>query len=274
MASIPEHPDCTLSEAMAAILLEAASEAVLPRFQRLTAREVEEKSPGELVTIADREAERIIARGLAPLYPDARFVGEEICAQDPSLLENLDEGAVWIVDPIDGTGNYAAGRTPFALMAALLVDGEILASAILDPVAGRVARAERVAGAFLDGQRLTATVTAPDIGALKGIVSGFARPRDMEDRVTALTDRVAEVAPTKRCAGHEYPLVATGAFDFALYWRTLVWDHAAGVLLLRESGGVAAHIDGTPYHPGRSGGGLLIARNQAIWNAVAAVLRQ
>ena len=154
-----------LSEAVGAVLLEAASEVVLPRFNRLTDRDVEEKSPGEPVTIADREAERIIARGLAPIRPDARFVGEEICAQDQSLLENLEQGAVWIVDPIDGTGNYAAGRTPFAMMAALLLDGEIAASAIVDPVANRVALAERGAGASIDGARVARSLRVERAGA-------------------------------------------------------------------------------------------------------------
>lgn len=263
----------TLSEAIGAVLLEAATEVVLPRFRRLTDCEVEEKSPGEPVTIADREAERIIARGLAPIHPEARFVGEEICAQEPSLLENVDKGAVWIVDPIDGTGNYAAGRTPFALMAALLVDGDIVASAIVDPVGKRVALAERGAGAYLNGERVTPDETPPDLAALRGMVSALNRPAKMADRIAALTDHVAEVIPTARCAGHEYPLVATAACDFALYWRTLAWDHAPGVLFLEEAGGVAAHLDGTPYHPARPGGGLLIARSRAVGDAVAAIVR-
>jgi fructose-1,6-bisphosphatase/inositol monophosphatase family enzyme len=262
----------SLSDAIAAVLREAAAEAVMPRFQRLAAAEIEEKSPGDLVTIADRKAEAIIARGLAAIRPDARFVGEEACARDPALLRELDSGSVWIVDPIDGTGNYAAGRHPFALMAALVERGEIVASCILDPVDDRLTAAERGAGTWQNGVRIAGAAGSPGLAALSGIVSGFARPPQFEPRVAALAAQVAEVVPTRRCAGDEYPLVATGARHFALYWRTLVWDHAPGVLLLEEAGGVAARLDGTRYRPADPGGEILLAQNPDIWNEVAAAL--
>ncbi len=241
----------------------------MPRFRRLAAAEIEEKSPGELVTIADREAEAVIARGLAAIRPDARFIGEEACAADPSLLDGLDQGAVWIVDPIDGTGNYAAGKRPFALMAALVEYGETIASCILDPVDERIACAERGGGAWLNGERIARGSGSPGLGAMTGIVSNFARPATAEPWLEALVERVGTLLPTRRCAGDEYPLVATGARDFALYWRTLVWDHAPGVLLLREAGGFAARLDGRPYRPGDAGGAILIAQTTAIWSEVA-----
>jgi fructose-1,6-bisphosphatase/inositol monophosphatase family enzyme len=262
----------SLSDRIAAVLREAATRAVMPRFRRLAEAEIEEKSPGDLVTIADREAERIIASGLAAIRPDARFVGEEACARDPSLLDGLGQGAVWIVDPIDGTGNYAAGRRPFALMAALVEDGETIASCILDPVNDRLAAAERGAGAWLNGVRIIPAAGSPGLQAMTGIVSSFSRPPAIEPRVAILAGRVAEAAPTRRCAGDEYPLVATGARHFALYWRTLVWDHAPGVLFLEEAGGVAARLDGSRYRASDPSGAILLAQNPAIWEEVAAVM--
>ncbi|MDH7971799.1 inositol monophosphatase [Sphingomonas sp. AR_OL41] len=228
-----------LPDAIGAVLRAAAAEAVMPRFQRLADADIDEKSPGDLVTIADHEAEAIIARGLAAIRPDARFIGEEACARDPSLLRDLDRGAVWIVDPIDGTGNYAAGRRPFALMAALLEDGEIIASCILDPFDDRLAAAERGAGAYINGMRIAQVAGSPGLSALSGIVSSFAQPPAFGARIARLTGMVGEAVETRRCAGDEYPLVVTGARHFALYWRTLVWDHAPGVLFLQEAGGVA-----------------------------------
>ncbi|MDT8757703.1 inositol monophosphatase [Sphingomonas psychrotolerans] len=261
-----------LPEAIAAVLRHAAASVVMPRFQRLAAAEIEEKSPGDLVTIADREAEAVIAEGLAAIRPDARFVGEEACARDPSLLDDLGSGTVWIVDPIDGTANFAAGRRPFALMAALIENGETVASCILDPVDGRLAAAERGAGAWLDGNRVHPASASPGIGALSGIVSSFSRPQAAEPKVAALAERAGEVVATRRCAGDEYPLVATGARHFALYWRSLVWDHAPGVLFLEEAGGVAARLDGSRYRVTDGGGPILLARNSVIWDEVAAVL--
>jgi fructose-1,6-bisphosphatase/inositol monophosphatase family enzyme len=263
----------SLPDAIAVVLREAAATAVMPRFQRLAAEEIEEKSPGDLVTSADREAERIIALGLSAIRPDARVVGEEACARDPSLLENLASGSVWIVDPIDGTGNYAAGRAPFALMAALIEEGEIVASCILDPLEDRLAAAERGAGAWLNGTRIVPATASPGLAAMTGIVSSFSRPQTMESRVAALGHLVAEVAPTRRCAGDEYPLVATGGRHFALYWRTLVWDHAPGVLFLEEAGGRAARVDGGRYRVGDPGEGILLAQTPAIWDEVAGAIR-
>ena len=262
----------SLPDAIASVLREAAAEAVMPRFRHLSKDDIEEKSPGDLVTVADREAEAIIARGLAAIRPDARFVGEEACAHDPLLLRDLDRGAVWIVDPIDGTGNYAAGRRPFALMAALVENGETIASCILDPVDDRLAAAERGAGAYIDWVKIAAHMGSPGLSALSGIISSFARPLPFQSRVVALAASVCDAAETRRCAGNEYPLVATGARHFALYWRTLVWDHAPGVLLVQEAGGMAARLSGAHYRPADPGGAILIARTAGIWDEVRAAL--
>src|SRR3954469_21975533 len=116
------------------LLNKAADEAVLPRFGRLLARQIEEKTAGEIVTVADRDAERIIADGLKTLCPGARIIGEEAAAASPEILNALDDGDVWLVDPIDGTGNFAAGLEPFAMMAAFLRNGEIMLSVIMAPM--------------------------------------------------------------------------------------------------------------------------------------------
>lgn len=266
----PKPTPTSLPDAIAAVLREAAAVAVMPRYQLLAEGEIEEKSPGDLVTIADREAEKFIARGLSAIRPDARFIGEEACSRDPSLLDNLAQGAIWIVDPIDGTGNYAAGRPPFALMAALVQDGEAVASCILDPLENRLAAAERGCGAWLDGNRIVPATGSPGLAAMTGIISDFSRPLAMAPRVASLAAQIAEAVPTRRCAGDEYPLVASGVRHFALYWRTLVWDHAPGVLFLREAGGVAARLDGRPYRVADASEAILLAQTPAIWEAVSA----
>lgn len=262
----------SLAFAMADSLAEAAADAVMPRYQRLAKGDVEEKSPGELVTIADHEAEAIIAARLKSLRPEARFVGEEACARDPSLLRDLDQGEVWIVDPIDGTRNFAEGRGPFALMAALIRRGEIVASCVLNPLNGALVAAERGAGAWIDGERITTGAGACDVSACTGIISHFQRPAAMESQVARLADRVAQVQPTRRCAGAEYPIVAQGVCDFALYWRTLVWDHAPGVLILEEAGGKAARLDGARYCPTDPSGAILLAHSDEIWDQAASTL--
>ncbi|MEO0641839.1 MAG: inositol monophosphatase family protein [Pseudomonadota bacterium] len=266
---------CALAPAMGHVLCKAADEAVMPRFQRLAEGDIEEKSPGDLVTIADREAEAIIAEGLKGLRPQARFVGEEACAADPSRLQGLGQGEVWIVDPIDGTSNFATGGVPFAMMAALLRDGEVVAACILDPLNGSLLVAEKGAGTWCDGKRVNAP-TAPcpprALSSCTGIISDFQMPPASQPEVAQLVERVAEALPTQRCAGAEYPLIASGARDFALYWRTLVWDHAPGVLILEEAGGRAARLDGTAYRADDRGGAILLAHTPDIWDQAASLL--
>ncbi len=187
----------------------------------------------------------MIGRSLHMLMPNARIVGEEACAVEPSLLDNLAEGAVWIIDPIDGTANFAAGRPPFAMMVALLLNGETVGSWILDPLSDRLCVAERGGGAWTDDRRIHTTASFAGLDSLCGIVSRSFVPADGHALIDRLGKTIGEVKPTARCAGHEYPLVATGARHFTLYWRTLVWDHAPGALLLTEAGGAVLHLDGT-----------------------------
>jgi fructose-1,6-bisphosphatase/inositol monophosphatase family enzyme len=101
-------------EAVGEVLREVSAAVVMPRFAALATGEIAMKAANDPVTIADREAEVRIADALSALLPAARIVGEEACASNPALLDRLGEGMVWIVDPIDGTANFAAGRAPFA----------------------------------------------------------------------------------------------------------------------------------------------------------------
>ena len=257
-------------ERVGALMAEAAERAILPRFRALAEDEVEEKSPGELVTVADREAEAILAAGLPPLLPGSRVIGEEACSVDPSLLDALGEGTVWLVDPLDGTGNFAAGRPNFAVMVALLRDGVTQASWMLDPLSGRLARAALGGGAWLGERRLDAAPLAPGT-RLRGSMGRF-MPEEMQSALEERLDAGAERLPGLKSAGVEYPLIAAAERDFAFYWRTLAWDHAAGVLFVNEAGGKAARPDGSAYRPGDSGNGLLAAASPDRWDAAHRLL--
>lgn len=232
---------------------------------------MERKAPGEPVTIADREAERMIAKQLGFLRPSARFVVEEACALDPALLDDLPRGEAWIVDPIDGTANYAAGRTPFAMMAAPVCEGETVAATILDPVSGNVFRADRGQGAWMNKKRI-APGAANTLELATGIVSGFQRPAEWETGTVRLTAQAKNIYPTQRCAGAEYPLVARGERDFALHWRSLAWDHAPGALIVEEAGGAGCMVGRGPYRPVEHGKAVLVARNPEIWDQASAAM--
>lgn len=258
-----------LTDEVGALLRRAAATAILPVFRRLDDASVEEKAPGEVVTVADREAEVIITDGLLALLPGSTVVGEEAVAEDPAVLRRLDQpGPVWVVDPVDGTANFAAGRRPFAVMVALLRDGATEASWILDPISGSLAVARAGEGAYLDGERVRTPEAHGPAAALRGAVMNRFLPADLRARVNAGIGQIGEVLPGNHCAGREYPDILRGVQDFVLFWRTLPWDHAPGVLLLQEAGGVARRFDGTPYDPADDRNGLLVAANSEVWAAV------
>jgi fructose-1,6-bisphosphatase/inositol monophosphatase family enzyme len=189
------------------------------------------------------------------------------------LLRHLrGTGDVWLVDPVDGTANFAAGRRPFALMIALLTDGEPTAAWVLDPLAGTLAVARAGEGTYLDGRPVRTTGVPSDPGALRGAAMSRFLPPPARAMVEAGGERLGELLPGQHCAGREYLDVLTGAQQFVLFWRTLPWDHAPGTLLLRAAGGVARRFDGTDYHPADEGHGLLVAANEQVWSEVQAAL--
>lgn len=252
---------------------EVAAAVVLPRFQRLTDAEIFEKGPGDLVTVADREAEVLLARGLQDLVPGSIVVGEEAVAADPEILGRTGAaGAVWVIDPVDGTANFAAGRTPFAVMVALLRDGRPVASCILDPVTGIAYSAERGAGAFAGGERVRVPDVIRPVAQLRGPASVKYLPPEVKLTLSTHRAAVGELLPGRNCAGYEYPAIVRDEQQFALFWRTLPWDHAPGVLFVEEAGGVGWHLDATPYEPSAVRPGLLIAQNPDEWHAVRAAL--
>jgi fructose-1,6-bisphosphatase/inositol monophosphatase family enzyme len=242
---------------------------VLPRFRHLSAGEIHEKSPGDVVTIADQESERALTAGLTRLLPGSEVVGEEAVAADPGVLRRVgDRGAVWIVDPVDGTNNFAAGKTPFAVMVALLHEGEPAASWILDVVADRMAVAEAGSGAYIEGVRVKTRTDDPGAAAMSGTLARQYFPADLRAQVNKNAGAFASVTNGHHCAGYEYPSVATDEQQFAMFWRILPWDHVPGALFVSEAGGTIRHLDGEPYRPVDSERGLLIAPNDDMWHTV------
>ncbi|MFY7069116.1 inositol monophosphatase family protein [Nocardiopsis changdeensis] len=261
-------------DAVTGILRDAAREVILPRARSLSEGEVMEKGPGELVTVVDQEAERVITARLRGLV-DAPVVGEEAVAADPSLVEALrTEPVVWLVDPLDGTRNFVEGRREYGVMAALVHGGETVAAWIVQPEWDRAYAAERGAGAWRDGTRLRRDPAPTDPGRLRGsVLTRFLAP-EARRHVEASVPRFAGVDGGAHCSAVDYPLLCEGSRDFLLFHRTLPWDHAPGALLLAEAGGVSRRPDGTPYRPDQGPDvlGLLNAADETCWKTVRELL--
>jgi fructose-1,6-bisphosphatase/inositol monophosphatase family enzyme len=258
---------------LAVLLREAGRAEVMPRFRNLRPGAVRSKTDAlDLVTDADGAAEAMITAGLLRRFPGAVVVGEEATAADPSLLGRLgDADLAFVVDPVDGTANFADGLPLFGVMAGALIRGEVVAAAIHDPVGDDWALALRGEGAWRetpDGRRDTLRVAAPaPVESMIGSVSWRFLPPAQRAVVCANLPRVA-AAWGFRCAAHEYRMAAAGRVHFLLFNLLYPWDHAPGWLLHREAGGYAAAFDGSPYRATGTAGGLIVAPDKASWQAL------
>ncbi|MDE2517635.1 MAG: inositol monophosphatase [Rhodospirillales bacterium] len=263
-------------EQLAAILRTAARAEILPRFRHLDPSAIHQKTgPLDLVTEADLAAEAAITRALGELYPGAHVLGEEAVAAEPRLLQRLGgRDLCFVVDPVDGTANFAAGIAMFAVMIAAIENGRVLAAAIHDPLADDTACALAGGGAWLLGGRgrIPLAVAAPvSLADMAGTVSWRYLPEAMRARFCAGLPRLGG-AWDYRCAGQQYRMGASGALHFLQFYRLMPWDHAPGVLLFTEAGGVAEAFDATPYSPRRQDGGLICAPDAASIAALRAAL--
>jgi len=257
-------------EEVAQLMRQAARQAILPRFRALRAEDIEEKSPGETVTAADREAEALLTAGLLALLPSAQVMGEEATSmQAERRHEAAAASELWVVDPLDGTANFVAGSPLFAVMVALIRDGETVMSWMLDPLTDTLAFAQKGAGAYLGGQRVYAPPTPLPLGELRGSIFTRFLPAALRSHIEARAGALGAVLPGMRCSGHEYPAIAQGQQNFVLFWRTEPWDHAPGALFMCEAGAHVARPDGSPYRPLDGGQGLLVADNLQNWNTLA-----
>lgn len=257
-----------LTRSVHVLMRDAAERAILPRYQSLAAHEVQAKAEDDAVTIADHESEAILFEGLARLIPEATLVGEEAAHADPSLMQRLGDALCWIVDPLDGTNNYAKAKPPFGVLVALSENGETVAGWIYDPLSGRFCHAERGKGAFVDGDRIAARTSGanPPIAAISLV---FADPARREALKTGIAPHYTCV-DIPRCAAEQWPRLALGINDISIFERTYAWDHAPGVLFLNEAGGKAARPDGRPYRVDEHLlPGLLGAASPALWDQVA-----
>ncbi|TNM64792.1 inositol monophosphatase family protein [Aliirhizobium smilacinae] len=258
---------------LADILRLAAKTEILPRFRRLGSGDVRAKSePSDLVTEADEAAERLIRREIEAAIPGALFIGEESVAADPALLGKLaDADFAVIVDPIDGTFNFASGIPAFGVMAAVVYKGETIAGIIYDPMGDDWVMAEKGAGAFLrrpDGEAVRLSVAAPQpLGDMVGMASAGYFFGHTREHILANLAKVRLFA-SYRCAAHEYRTFASGHVQFALYNKLMPWDHLAGTLIGTEAGGYIRRLDGSAYLPHHVEGGLLAATDEDSWQTL------
>ena len=201
------------------------------------------KSPTDFVSDVDRDSERAIADIVASRHPGARLLGEEF---SPSMSDR--DGIVFIADPLDGTTNFLHGFPWYAVSIAALVDGELAAGVVLNAATGELFTATAGGGARRNGEPISVSTIAEPSRALIGTGFPFKDAQHVERYLASLPTLMRDVAGIRRPGSAALDLadVACGRFD--AFWELSLapWDIAAGILLIREAGGVVTNLDGEP----------------------------
>jgi myo-inositol-1(or 4)-monophosphatase len=208
-----------------------AGEVLMDRFS--TVLSVSFKGRGNIVTDVDMAVEQEMRAMLGDEYPDVTFLGEE------TADARADGGLVWIVDPLDGTRNYASGIPYFSTVVGLALDGEVLVGVNYDPLRNDMFEAERGKGAFLNGERIAVSART----ALEDGIIGMDLSYNNEGAVNGL-DVIRSIWPgmqTARIMGSSamgISYAAAGLTDLYFHHQLEPWDQVAGLLLVEEAGGI------------------------------------
>jgi fructose-1,6-bisphosphatase/inositol monophosphatase family enzyme len=255
-------PDFTLVDK----LIRNVGDTLLMRHWRaLSANSIREKTKGDFVTDVDEEAERQLSAGLIGLAPQSNVLGEEAATANADVLNLLQQpGDLWIIDPIDGTGNYVEGKPHFAIMVAYISGGKTCASWIYQPVMQKMFHATLDGGAFCNDVRLHPITPSEALNDLHVGISIKFTPEPLRSHVSAQVAQFASHQPFM-CAGFEYAALADGSKAMAMFHRLLPWDHVPGLLLVAEAGLYTRHLDGSDYTPQTQRQGLIVAASPALW---------
>ncbi|SBS35204.1 Inositol-1-monophosphatase [Marinomonas aquimarina] len=249
---------------------EVAKQEILPRFRALSEDAIDTKSGfDDLVTVADLAAENAMTEHFKKMIPEALVVGEEAVAADESVLKHLDSSAlVIIIDPIDGTWNYANGLATFGVLIAASFQGETIFGLLYDVVNDDWIEASKGEGAWYvkpnHVRHQLQLSEAPSDENLVGIYSPFLF-KDIEQRKqAAITQAQYARVLSMRCSCHEYRTLLGNNVDFFISPKPNSWDHAAGLLAFQEAGGMVAMLDGSVYRPSVRKGMIVAARNAQV----------
>jgi myo-inositol-1(or 4)-monophosphatase len=215
------------------------------------------KGHHDYVTEVDRTAEAMIAEILLGAEPGSRIVGEEL---SPELA--LD-GLVWLVDPLDGTTNFLHRYPQYAVSVAAAVDGELVAAAVTHVPLGVTIHAARGCGCFAGEERLRVSATAEPPMALIGTGFPFKHLHHLERYQRQFATVMRGTSGVRRAGSAALDLADVAAGRFDAFWELMLapWDTAAGILLVREAGGVVTNLEGEPAGIAHSG---IVAGNPVI----------
>jgi len=245
-----------------------AGRALVKDFREVENLQVSRKGAGDFVSRADLNAEAILKEDLLGARPNYGWLAEE-----SAEIEGQDPTRRWIVDPLDGTTNYLHGMPHWAVSIALEHKGEVVAGVVFDAAKDELFYAEKGQGAWMNDRRLRVSQRAAMVDCVFATGIPFAAKRTLPAMLHDLSRLMPQCAGLRRwgAAALDLAWVAAGRFDGFWERELSPWDVAAGLLLVREAGGMVA-----PLHEGRGifDSGALIAGNAAIFDRFAGTIRE
>tara|TARA_B100001093_G_scaffold513893_1_gene586750 strand:- start:36 stop:803 length:768 start_codon:yes stop_codon:yes gene_type:complete len=204
---------------------EKASKILIRDFGEIEKLQVSKKGPNDFVTNADLKAEKIIIEELKKAKPNYSIISEE-----NGVVNNKDKNNTWIIDPIDGTINFLHGIPHFAISIALKSNNEIISGLIFDPIKNEMFYAEKDNGSFLNNQRIRVSKKNEINDCLFVTNNKFKNDPELSYRKSG-------------CAALDMAYVASGRYDGFFQHNLCLWDIAAGIVLIKEAGGILNEID-------------------------------
>lgn len=221
----------------------ARKAGALLRERASDARSIAFKGPIDMVTEMDHRSEQIIVDTLLAAFP-----GHAVLAEEETCIEN-DSGFLWIIDPLDGTTNYAHGYPNYAVSIGLEQEGQTIVGVVYDPLRDELFSATRGNGSFLNGRRIC--VSTIDLLLRCLLATGFPY-----DRATSPVNNLAQFnrmimrsQEVRRCGSAALDLCSVAAGRLDGYWELKLkpWDVAAGSLIVLEAGGMVTALSGAPF---------------------------
>lgn len=221
-----------------------ASDIITRAFRDIDLIKVEKKAPSDFVTAVDRAVEKILIEEISERFPEHKFLGEET-----GSTGNQDSDIEWIIDPIDGTTNFVRGIPHFAISIGCKINGRIEHGLILDPMKDDEFSASRGDGARLNGKRIRVSDAKSLQGALiaTGIPFGGINKEHIHAYLQCSEDLLnCDTAGIRRlgAASLDLAYLAAGRYDGFYEMNLNIWDIAAGVLIVREAGGLVTDLSG------------------------------
>ncbi len=232
-------------DALRSLIRQTAREELLPRFHQV---ERQIKTDGSVLTEADLAMNRRLREQLAETWPEVAFLSEEMSSDEQEGILRQTGQPLWVLDPLDGSSNFAAGLPFFAVSLALVIESQVVIGIVYDPLRDESFAAQTGQGTSLNGTRLRATSTGLPLERSVALV-------DFKRLEPTLRSRLAQDAPysSQRNFGScalEWCWMAAGRGHIYLHGGMKLWDFAAGSLILSEAGGHSQTLDGeTVFRP-------------------------